>query len=255
MAGRLQDKVVVITGSGSGIGKELAIAMAKEGASIVNCARRLDKVQETAAEIEALGQRSIAVKCDIASPEDCENAAAAAIAEFGRIDVLVNNAAIFRTSTFMDESLEVWNKTLAVNLTGTWLMSKACLKYMLEAGKGNIVMVNSSHCRTCAPMLPSYAISKAGMLQLTRAIAGELGPQGIRCNGFHVGYTPGTEGTERELPDFLGEEFQEAFAAGIPLRRNGRADDYNGICIYLASDESSFMTGQTVAVSGGDCWV
>ena len=250
MSGKLQDRVAIITGAGSGIGKAIAIAYAREGAHIVGAARRVEKLQETAKEVESLGRRFIVVRCDVSKKEDCENVIKETLKEFDRIDILVNNAGIYRLKPFLEITPEEWDSVLATNLKGYVLMSQAVLPHMVKQKKGNIVMVNSNQIRSQPPEIAmvDYAVSKRGIQGLTRCLAAEFGPTGIRVNGFCPAYTPDTEQGYAVLPPL---ELQEMFINATPLRRLGRSEDYQGIAVFLASDDSNFITGQTISVDGG----
>lgn len=253
MAGKLQDRVAVITGAGTGIGKAIAIAYAREGANVVGAGRRVEKLQETAREVESLGRKFLAVKCDITKKEDCNNVIAQAIKKFGRIDILVNNAAYYRTKAFLEITPEEWDFVLATDLKGYVLMSQAVLPHMIKQKKGNIIMTNSSHIRAqpASTTVNHYVAAKRGVQALTRSLAAEFGPMGIRVNGFCPGFTPDTEQAGTYMAVTHTREWDEAYLKTTPLRRFGRSEDYQGIALFLASDDSDYITGQTIAVDGG----
>lgn len=267
MAGKLQDKVAIITGAGTGIGQAISMAYAKEGAHIVGVARRLEKLEETVGKVRTLfGVKAVAKKCDVTVKDDCQNVAAEVVKEFGRIDILVNNAAYFPVRRFLAITPEEWDAVLAINLKGCMLMCQAVLPYMVEQKSGKIVMVGSSQARLGIYSQIHYACSKAGVMALTRCLATEFGRKGIRVNGFLCGFTPETEGAiqaaEEAIVDKFGADISDEFKTQLlskasqdnvayALGRVGHVEDYQGIAVLLASDDSDFITGQTISVDGG----
>ena len=213
---------------------------------------QVDKLQETAKEVEALGRKFLAVRCDISKKEDCDNAARETVNEFGKIDILVNNAAIYPVKRFLDITPEEWDAVLATNLRGAVQMCQAVLPEMVKQRKGSIIMVNSGQSRIPSVVHNHYASSKGALLQLTRCLAAEFGPRGIRVNGFIAGFTPKTEQLEKLLAEgAFPQGFDEVIVKATPLRRVPTPEDYQGIAVFLASDDSAFITGQTISVDGG----
>jgi NAD(P)-dependent dehydrogenase (short-subunit alcohol dehydrogenase family) len=268
MGGRLQDKVAIITGAGTGIGAAITFAFAREGAHIVGAARRLGKLNEIGEKVKNLsGTKFVAKKCDVMIKNDCQNVAAETIKEFGRIDILVNNASYFPVTRFLSITPEEWDIVLATNLKGYMLMCQAVLPYMVEQKRGKILMINSNQSRLALFHQVHYAVSKGGIIALTRCLSAEFGPKGVYVNGIGCGYTPETEGATRAAVDSIiakhgvnvSEEvktkflskFDEANISTSALRKVGHVSDYEGIAVYLASDESNFITGQTIMVDGG----
>lgn len=253
MTGKLQDRVAIITGAGTGIGKAISIAYAREGANIAGAGRRVEKLQETAREVDALGRKFLAVRCDITKKEDCDNVVKETLNKFGKIDILVNNAAYYRTKPFLEITPEEWDFVLATDLKGYVLMSQAVLRHMVKRNKGSIIMTNSSHIRAqpASTTVNHYVAAKRGVQALTRSLAAEFGPMGIRINGFCPGFTPDTEQAGTFMAPTHTPEWDEAYLKITPLRRFGRSEDYEGIAVFLASDDSSYITGQTIAVDGG----
>lgn len=253
MAGKLQDRVAIITGAGTGIGKAISIAYAREGADVAGAGRRVEKLQETAREVESLGRKFLAVKCDVIKKEDCDNVIAQTIKRFGRIDILVNNAAYYRPKRFLEISVEEWDMVLNTNLRGYALMCQAALPHMVKQGKGSIVMTNSNQIRSQPPTISMdhYVAAKRGVQALTRSLAAEFGPMGIRVNAFCPSWTPDAEQATDIAPAYP-PGFNEMVIKATPLRRLARTEDYQGISVFLASDDSSYITGQTIAVDGGN---
>ena len=252
MTQKLKDRVAIITGAGTGIGKGIAIAYAKEGAHIVGAARRVEKLQEAAKEVESLGRKFLVVRCDVSKKEDCQNVVSETLKEFGKVDILVNNAAIFPVKRFLEITPEDWDEVLAVTLRGPALMSQAVLPHMVEQKKGNIIMVNGG-VRSAPPPLSHvhYNVAKTGLLGLTRFLASEFGPAGIRVNGFLCGFTPETEQAAREHLDAWKPEWKAAVTSRLAIKRIASVEDYQGIAVFLASDDSDYITGQTIAVDAG----
>ena len=251
MGDKLRDRVTIVTGAGTGIGRAIAIGLAREGAQLVGAARRVDKLSETAKEVEALGCKFLAVRCDVTKKEDCENVVRETLNEFGRIDILVNNAAIYPFTRFLDITAEEWDAVLTTNLRGAAQMCQAVLPQMINQGKGNIIMVNSLQARVGAYLHSHYAASKAALIALTKSLATEYGRKGIRVNGFCCALTPETEGVQLFGEKAVPQSFREALVKTIPLRRLAHPDDYQGIAVFLASDDSNYITGQTISVDGG----
>jgi len=252
MAEKLKDRVAIVTGAGTGIGKAIAVGFAKEGANLVGADIAVDKLLETAKEVEALGRKFLVVRCDVSKKEDCDNVMRETMKGFGRVDILVNNAAIYPVKRFLDITPEEWDAVLATNLRGAVQMCQAVLPEMVKQRKGNIIMVNSGQARMPAVLHNHYSSSKAALLGLTRCLAAEFGPRGIRVNGFIAGFTPKTEQVEKLLGEkAFPQGFEEAIIKATPLRRVPTPEDYQGIAVFLASDDSAFITGQTISVDGG----
>ncbi|MFC1965186.1 SDR family NAD(P)-dependent oxidoreductase [Chloroflexota bacterium] len=254
MGYKLKDKVAIITGAGTGIGKSIAIAYAREGANIVGAARRIEKLEETAKEIDNLGRTTLVIKCDVSKKEDCDNVALKTMDELGRIDILINNAAIYPMKPFLEITSAEWDEVLAVNLKGCMLMSQAMVPHMIKQKSGKIIMVNTGMIRESPHTyeMVHYTVSKMGILGLTRCLAAEFGPMGIQVNGFAPAYTPDTEGTAEYASLIMTPEHEKEALNRVPARRWGRVDDYNGIAVFLASSESDYINGQTISVDGGE---
>jgi len=174
--------------------------------------------------------------------------------EFGRIDILVNNAGYYRSKRFLEITPDEWDFVLATDLKGYVLMCQAVLPHMVNQKKGNIIMTNSSHIRAqpASITVDHYVAAKRGVQGLTRCLAAEFGPTGIRVNGFCPGYTPDTEQASKFMAPAHTPEWDEAYLKTTPLRRFGRSEDYQGIAVFLASDDSDYITGQTISVDGGN---
>lgn len=241
----LTDKVVLITGGGSGIGAASARRFAAEGARVVVADIDAAAAQRIAAEI---GSSSVAVQGDIASPADAERMVDTCVRHGGRIDVLHNNAASGAAGRIADVDPEQWNRTIAVNLTGHFLMTRAALPAMLAQGRGTIVNMATAAAVLVEEGIGAYATAKAGVIALTRQIAVEYGRHGVRANCI----CPGAVATPPTLA-FINavDGVQARMERANPLRRIAQPDELASVVVFLASDESSFVNGATIMVDGG----
>ncbi|MDM0021835.1 SDR family NAD(P)-dependent oxidoreductase [Variovorax saccharolyticus] len=244
---RLKDKIAIVTGGGSGIGRGIALAYAKEGAHVVVADVNLAGAQETIAGVEAAGRRGLAIQTDVASPEQVESMVAAAHKAFGRIDVLVNVAGIIYPVSLMDTTLEQWDRTLDINLRGNFLCMQAVGRIMIEQRKGKIINTTSILGSRARAQRGAYCASKAGIILLTQTAAMELGPLGIAVNAI----APGSIETPMVQSAPSTPEAAAKKAAAIPLQRRGDPEDLTGPAIFLASDDSDYVTGVVLTVDGG----
>jgi len=253
--GRLEGRVAIVTGASRGIGAAAAEAFAREGASVVINTipeERMDAMaSEVVERITSAGGAAIKVAADITVPRQVEKLVDKAQSAFGDVDVLVANAAYSRRTPWNEISIEQWDQTMAVNLRGTFLCAKAVYPGMLRKGRGNIITVTSVTVDLGMAGTLDYVSSKAGIIGLTRALAREVGPDGIRVNSV----MPGAIRTEHEVELELADEAELAalMKERQSLPQRGYAEDLAGTFVYLASDDSAFVTGQIVAVDGG--WI
>jgi len=253
----LEGKVAVVSGAGPGLGRDIALGMAAEGADVVLAARRPDALAKVAAEVTALGRRVVEVPCDITDPQRCEAVAERALDELGRVDVLVNNAfhgGDFRS--FMEADLEEWRRTMDVNLFGTLAMTKALVPALEASGDGRIVMVNTMSTQRIQPKYGAYAASKGALATATRTLALELGPRGIRVNGVHPGYIYGdsVEWYFNHQAEKRGITFQEVYdevASETCLKYLPHSEEIAGTAVFFASPLSKPVTGQMIGVNAG----
>ncbi len=241
----LDGKVAVVTGASSGLGVHFAQAFAEAGADVVVCARRVDRLEETKAQVEALGRRCLAVRCDVTSPEDCTAVVEQAVAELGKVDALVNNAGIGTAYPATRETPEQFRQVIDINLMGSYWMAQACGRVM-EPGS-SIVNVGSVLGSTTAGLpQAAYSASKAAIIGLTRDLAQQWASRkGIRVNALAPGFFP-SEMTE-EYPD----GYLDLMMHRVPIKRVGRGEELAAAGVFLASDAASYITGALLPVDGG----
>jgi 3-oxoacyl-[acyl-carrier protein] reductase len=241
----LTDKIAIVTGAGQGIGRGIALKLAREGAQVVASDANEETALQTSGEIEGLGLRAVATRTDVANPSEVLHLVEDTVARFGRIDILVNNAGIARSATLLKLTEEDWDEVLDVNLKGVFRTTQAVAKHMVEARYGKIVNISSIYGRTGTVGDPNYAASKAGIIGFTKSTARELARYNINVNAI----LPGMIDTPllRGIPDrYLTPMIEE-----IPLRRVGTPEDVANAVAFLASDEASYITGATIEVTGG----
>ncbi len=242
---RLKEKVAIVTGGARGLGKAFSIALAKEGARIMVV--DIADFEETLREIQSSGQVAKGLKADVSVEEDTLRMAEETFKTFGRIDILVNNAAIIYgllRKPFFEIDPQLWDKVMTVNVKGPWLCTKAVFPYMKQQGKGKVINLASETFFTGSHGFVHYVASKGGVVGLTRALAVELGPYNITINAIAPGFTD-TEAS-RSIADVTKYDISRT-----PLGRLQQPKDLIGAVIFLASDESDFITGQVLLVDGG----
>ncbi len=244
---RLGDKVAIVTGSSKGIGRAIALEFGKEGAKVVTNDRKLKGSEKTADEIVANGGVAIAVRADVSKKKDVDRMIKQVVKRFGRIDVLVNNAGIVRFDPITKVSEKEWDKVLDVNLKGTFLCSQAVAKTMLKQKSGVIINIASIAGMVGFPQLAPYCASKGGIIELTRELAIELAPNKIRVNCIG----PGAIDTDMTKSIKEDKKSMKSYLAKIPLARLGKPEEIAKAALFLASDDSSYMTGQAIFVDGG----
>jgi 3-oxoacyl-[acyl-carrier protein] reductase len=242
----LEGKTAVITGGSRGIGKGIALRFAAEGANIaITDIADNDSFKETVREIEALGVKAKGYVSDASKYNDAEKVIDLIIGDFGTVDILVNNAGITRDTLLMRMTEEQWDLVLTVNLKSVFNLTKAAIRPMMKQKSGSIINMSSVVGVTGNAGQSNYSASKAGILGFTKSVAKELGSRGIRCNAVAPGFIL------TEMTSKLSEEVRNEWASKIPLRRGGLPEDVANTALYLASDLSSYVTGQTINVCGG----
>ena len=242
---RLKDKVALITGGARGIGKAIALAYAKEGADIVVADVNLEEAEKTAKEIELLGRKALALTMDVTDYTKVEEVVNKILDKFAKIDILVNNAGITKDNLLLRMSQLEWDAVLNVNLKGTFNCIRAVSRVMIKQRSGKIVSIASIIGLIGNPGQANYSASKAGIIALTKTAAKELASRNINVNAVAPGFI------QTDMTAKLSEELKQKMLSNIPLNKLGTADDVAAVCLFLASEDSSYITGQTIVVDGG----
>ncbi len=244
----LTGKTAIVTGGSRGIGKEMAEALAEAGANVMICARRQEWLDATVSEFESRGFNTASRLCDVTEPENVQAVVDEAAATFGSVDILVNNAGISWGSMPQEMPLEQWQKVIGVNLTGCFLFAQAAGREMLKKNSGSIINIASVAGLTSSangPFYAGYVASKAGLIGLTRELAASWGRRGIRVNAIAPGFF------HSRLADSVIDIYERSIQESNMIPRIGIEGELKGITVFLASDASSYITGQTIAVDGG----
>jgi len=248
---RLAGKVALITGGGTGIGRAIAVAFAREGASVAVAGRRLEKLNEVCSQIEKQGGATIALQCDVSLAKDAERAATVAAEKFGQLNVLVNNAGTLSVSTVDTISEQDWDRVITVNLKGPFLMSRAALNEFRKIGRGTIVNIGSVLGLVAMKDRAAYCASKGGVTMLTKAMALDHAHENVRVNCICPSIVE-TELVERLFDDSeQGKRLKQSRMGTIPLGRFGKPADVAELAVFLASEESSWLTGAAIPLDGG----
>lgn len=241
----LKDKVAIVTGASRGIGKSIALLLAKNGAKIVASARNQELLDALVAEIKAFGGEALAVAGDISRTEDANNLIAAAVESFGRVDILVNNAGITHDGLILRMKDEAWDAVLDINLKGAFICTRAAAKIMTKNRYGRIINISSVVGEMGNAGQANYCASKAGLIGLTKSNARELAKRNVTVNAV----TPGFIATD--MTDEISDKAKDDLTAQIPLGRLGEAEDIAEAVLFLASERSKYITGQVLGVNGG----
>ncbi|MCX7016166.1 MAG: 3-oxoacyl-[acyl-carrier-protein] reductase [Candidatus Sumerlaeota bacterium] len=241
----LQDRIAVVTGSGQGIGRAIALKLASEGAHVMISDVMRETGEATAKDVEALGRKSVFVPCDVANSEEAKNLIEETVKAFGRVDILVNNAGITRDGLAMRMSDADWDLVLAINLKGPFNCSRAAMRPMMKQRSGRIINIASVVGVIGNAGQANYSASKGGLISLTKTLARELASRQITVNAVAPGFI------RTRMTDVLDEKVKEALMAQIPLGRLGEADDVANAVLFLASDLAAYLTGQVIHVNGG----
>ncbi|MEK7271437.1 MAG: 3-oxoacyl-[acyl-carrier-protein] reductase [Nitrospirota bacterium] len=242
---KLKDKNIFITGSGQGIGKQIAIAMAKEGANVAVSDINIENAGAAAQEIRSLGRKSIAIKLDVSKQNEVIAAFETFKNEFGVLDILVNNAGITKDTLVLRMKDDDWDAVINVNLKGTFLCSREAIKLMVKQQHGNIISISSVVAFTGNPGQANYSASKAGIVGLTKTIAKEYASRGIKANAVAPGFI------QTAMTEAIPEKIREEMKKNIPLGYFGAPEDVANAVIFLASSDADYITGQVLHINGG----
>ncbi|HAN09179.1 MAG TPA: beta-ketoacyl-ACP reductase [Clostridiales bacterium] len=242
----LENKVAVVTGASSGIGREIALTLALKGAKIVvNYRGNDDEANKVVLDIENTGSKAIAVKGDVSKAEDMENLIKTAVDTYGRVDILVNNAGITKDNLLLKMTDEQFSDVIDINLKGTFNCTKAVTKYMLKQKSGKIINIASVIGIVGNAGQSNYAASKAGIIGFTKSVAKELASRGITANAVAPGFI------RTKMTDILADDVKQEILKNIPLKKFGEAQDVAKIVAFLASDDANYITGQVINIDGG----
>jgi len=253
---RLTGKTALITGAGRGIGREIALRFAREGAAVALLARTAGELDAVAAEVQAQGGRALALPADVTSEPSVRAAVTHAVARFGPIDLLVSSAGVYRISHFLDQSLDDWKHVFDVNVHGTFIVTQAVLPAMIERRNGRIIVIASTAGKWGTRYQSAYNASKHAVLGLTKCLALETAEAGVRVNAICPAFVDSPM-VEQQLPNLARilnsdvDTARSALLARIPIGRFVRLDEIPPLAVYLASDESEGMTGQAITLDGG----
>ncbi|MEO5958118.1 MAG: glucose 1-dehydrogenase [Opitutaceae bacterium] len=243
----LTGKIALVTGASRGLGKHFALSLARAGADVAITSRTLDSLDDTKKQIEALGRRVLPIALDVRDHGSISAGVAAMHTHFGRIDVLVNNAGCNIRKPALDVSWDDWNTILDTNLRGIFFVAQAVARHMIAAQRGRIINIGSVTCVAGYAGLAPYGASRGGVKQLTMSLAADWGPHGVTVNCL----APGWFKTSQNAVLYENAEWVKYLSDKVPLRRPGKIDDLTGPLLFLASDASVYVTGQTLLVDGG----
>ena len=244
----LSGKTAIVTGGSRGIGKEMAEGLAEAGANLMLCARRTEWLEETVNEFQSLGFNIFGKTCDVSNADEVQALVDETSEKFGAIDILINNAGVSWGAMPEEMTLDQWQKVIDVNLTGCFLMAQAAGREMLKQQKGSIINIASIAGLTSSangPFYAGYAASKAGLIGLTRELAASWGRKGIRVNAIAPGFF------HSRLADRVIDIYETSIQENNVIPRVGKEGELKGVAVFLASDASSYITGQTIVVDGG----
>jgi len=243
--GLFEGKVAVVTGAARGIGQAIAKRLAQEGADVAICDLQAEWLAETAGIVEGLGRKALALAVDVGDSEAVNACINEVVKVFGKVDIMVNNAGITKDTLLVRMSDEDWDAVLRVNLKGTFLFSRAVAKHMMKQRSGAIINIASRSGIIGTAGQANYAASKAGVIALTKSTANELAARGVRANAIAPGFI------SSKMTDALSEDVRKQYLSRIPLARFGTVEDIANAVVFLASEQSSYLTGQTLHVNGG----
>ena len=240
-----KDEVVIVTGSTRGIGKEIATAYAKQGATVIILGRNAQVADQTRDKLKAMGLKAESFGCDVANLQNVQEIVNKIVDKHNRIDILINNAGITKDNLLLRMSEDDWDEVIRINLRGVFNFTKVVTKVMLKAKKGKIINISSVIGISGNAGQANYAASKAGIIGFTKSVAKEIASRGITVNSIAPGYI------QTEMTAQLNEKMHEEILKNIPLQKFGKVEDIAGVCLFLTSKEADYITGQTIVVDGG----
>ncbi len=241
-------KYAFVTGASSGLGRQFAVCLAEQGANVAIAARRVEKLEEVKKEVEAYGVKCLVVPCDVTDSQQIRSAVEKIVSEFGRIDILINNAAAGFATPVVDTDDETWQRVINTNVNGVFYVAREVGKVMLSQNYGRIINIGSFHCMVTMNGVPrsGYSTAKGAVLMMTKALAAEWAKNGITVNTLGPGYF------ESEMSAKVANQaYEDGIRNNCPMGRRGKPGELNGAMLFLASDASSYVTGQLVLVDGG----
>ena len=245
---RLRDKVALVTGGSRTIGRTIALGLARQGAEIVvNYVEQQQAAEEVKGEIEKMGRKCLLFRADVGKSTEVNRMVETAIKKFGKIDILVNNAAIGPYKKFLEVTEEFWDRMMEVNIKGPFLCSQAVARHMIKQGAGKIINISSTSGEMVSPGSMTYSTSKGGLNTLTKGMALELAPYKINVNAIAPGVVE-TDGTRKAISP---PAIRDAYRKAVPLGRITQTDDLIGVVVFLASEESRYITGEVITIDGG----
>jgi NAD(P)-dependent dehydrogenase (short-subunit alcohol dehydrogenase family) len=246
---RLQDRIALVTGASKGLGKAMAIALAREGARVALVSRDADKLNSVAEEIRENGGAAEVFRADVGNESEVAALESEVVSRLGKVQILINNAGVNVRKNITDFTLDEWNFVVGTNLTAVFLMCRAFVPHMKGSGYGRILNMTSIMSHISLPGRAAYSSSKAGLLGLTKALALELAPEGVTVNGI----SPGPFATEMNAALIQNPELNQQFLSKIPLGKWGQVEDIGKLAVYLCADEACFITGTDILIDGGWC--
>lgn len=244
----VKGKNAIVTGASSGLGRQFALCLAEQGANVAIMARRVNKLEEVQKEVEAYGVKCVVAPCDVTDTAQIKAAVDKAVAELGRIDILINNAAAGFSTPAVETTDEQWERVIDTNVNGVFFVAREVGRHMLEQGYGKIVNIGSFHCQVTMNGVPrsGYSTAKGAVYMMTKALAAEWAKSGITVNTLGPGYF------KSEMADAVTDEsYDRGIRENCPMGRRGNPGELNGAMLFLASDASSYVTGQLLLVDGG----
>ncbi|MGA3207449.1 MAG: SDR family oxidoreductase [Syntrophales bacterium] len=243
---RLKNKIAVIPGGTAGIGKEIALGYAKEGAVVIVCSRGDEHVNAMTGIIKKSGYEGLSLKVDITKKEEVDAMIDRVVKEYGRVDIMLNSVGFYPATPFLQISREEWHRVMDINLNGSFYCAQAAAHVMVKQRSGRIIFITSGQALHGVALMAHYSASKGALVSFTRALAAELSPLGINVNAIAAGLTT-TDMVNNAIP----EEYLKIAAQKMAVRRLARPDEYVGIAVLLGSDDGGYITGETIAVDGG----